>query len=86
MVINCNNEVCSPSNNNVSRAFWKKKGRSLQKDVTLRVIYSYLFHVLSSIDSAWVAQMFNYTKHSSVKKMVNSNKNKYAKKINRNKL
>ena len=38
LVINCNNEVCSPSNNAVSRAFWQKKVWSLQKDVTLRVI------------------------------------------------
>ena len=31
LVINCNNEVCSPSNNTVSKAFWRKKVLSEQK-------------------------------------------------------
>ena len=31
LVINCNNEVCSHSNNTVSREFFQKKVRSLQK-------------------------------------------------------
>ena len=38
LVINCNNEVCSHSNNAVSREFWRKKVLSLQRNVTLRVI------------------------------------------------
>ena len=54
LVIDCNNEVCSHSNNAVSRAFWKKKGRSLQTDVTLRVIYIFgnWFHLLE-LDSTF---------------------------------
>ena len=44
MVINCNNEVCSPSNNNVSRAFSKKKVLPRQWYFPLRVISKTRMH------------------------------------------
>ena len=42
VVINCNNEVCSHSNNNVSREFWKKKVLPRQKISCCGVIYNYV--------------------------------------------
>ena len=39
LVINCDNEVCSSSNNTVSKAFWQKKILPEQKISCCRVIY-----------------------------------------------
>ena len=45
LVINCNNEVCSPSNNAVRMAFWQKKVLPKQRISCCEGIYSLVMHI-----------------------------------------
>ena len=46
LVINCNNEVCSPSNDAILRAFWQKKVQSLQRISCCGVISYKIMHTV----------------------------------------
>ena len=56
LVVNCKNELCSPSNNTVSKAFWQKKVLPEQKISYCELIYS-LVYIIN------IYQQFIYETH-----------------------
>ena len=61
LVINCNNEVCSPSNNTVSKAFWWKKVLPEQKISYCEGIYIYIQQLVQPVAALLVMHMHGYT-------------------------
>ena len=59
LVINCNNEVCSCSNNTVSKAFWQKKVLPEQRISCCGVISNHRTKVVRNQKSEWTPKMFS---------------------------